>query len=173
MKQPLICQLLTSKGFYRFMKSTIKPIWYEGWNLNETSQYYHPVLLSCRIPSMERVVRVSITTKPCKVRQNPTFNIKHPSSDNRRNFTVCIKPLDFRKDISLHLIQWIEILRILGVDRMEFYVKHLKKETLKVLKWLVLICLIMNKLLGEVLLFLQLFLKSYYSESKYNILLRN
>lgn len=136
MKSP-VCQIQTATGFYRFMKSTIKPIWFNEWNPNDTTEYYNPVLLSCRIPFPENAVSVSITTKPCLINRYPTFKVKYKNEDLKRNFTVCVKPLDFREDKSYHLIQWIEILRILGVDKIEFYVKKLRKNTLEVFKWYV------------------------------------
>lgn len=119
------------------MKSTLKPIWYNEWNRNNKRQYYDPVLLSCKIPFGEKAVDVSITTKPCEIKRYPRFTIKYNGKRKERNFTVCVKPLDFRDDISYHLIQWIEVLKILGADKINFYVKKLRKETLKVLKWFV------------------------------------
>lgn len=86
---------------------------------------------------MDKAVSIAITSKPCEVRQYPTFRVQRTSKSIRRNFTVCVKPLDFREDISYHLIQWIEIIRILGADRIDFYVQKLRENTTKVLKWLV------------------------------------
>lgn len=117
------------------MKSTLKPIWYDEWDPNDINQYYNPVLLSCRIPFNETVVGVSITTKPCEMRPNSTFKLNDTVKDVERNFSVCVKPLDFREEISHHLVQWIEILRILGAEKIDFYVKRLAKDTTKVLKW--------------------------------------
>lgn len=126
-----------STGRYRFMKASIKPIWYDEWDFNDTSEYYNPVLVSCTIPLFERTVAVSIASQPCEVKKNPTFSLQSVSKDVKRDFTVCVKPLDFREDITHHLIQWIEVLKLLGADRIEFYVKKLNIGTRKVLKWLV------------------------------------
>lgn len=119
------------------MSSTIKPIWYEEWDTNDTNQYYNPMLLSCRVPSNDKPVSVSITKNHCKVRQQPHFILEGLMNSTRRDFTVCVKPLDFREDISRHLIQWIEIMKILGANKIEFYVKELGEGSLKILKWLV------------------------------------
>ena len=40
----------------------------------------------------------------------------------KRKFAICSKSLDFpREDISIKLIEWVEIVRALGVDKIFFY----------------------------------------------------
>lgn len=53
----------------------------------------------------------------------------------KRLVTICVKPLDFDHDISEHLIQWIEINKILGASKIEIYVRRAHPKTLRILKW--------------------------------------
>ncbi|KAJ8980982.1 hypothetical protein NQ317_013436, partial [Molorchus minor] len=122
--------------FYHISKVTTNPIWSENWNKNDTNIYFNPVLLSCRIPSNISSIGTFLTTKPCgkSVSTNNYFKVKERGGKNER-FTICVKPLDFLEDISKRLIQWIEINRLLGADRIEIYVRKVTNSVWKALKW--------------------------------------
>jgi len=45
-----------------------------------------------------------------------------PPDDQKKGFAVCVKGLDFLyDDLSVRLIEWIEMLNILGADKIYFY----------------------------------------------------
>lgn len=75
-----------------------------------------------------------MTTKPC-LRGGNNFLITGDKENSLHTFTVCVKPLDFLEDISERLIQWIEINRILGAEKIEIYVKNVGENVWKILKW--------------------------------------
>lgn len=116
-------------------KVTINPIWLDIWDQNDANIYFNPVLLSCRIPFGLTPKSVSVTTKPCDNEGGNSFLITDDKDKSHHTFTVCVKPLDFPEDISERLIQWIEINRILGAERIEIYVKSIEKNVWKILKW--------------------------------------
>ncbi|XP_018561135.1 uncharacterized protein LOC108903440 [Anoplophora glabripennis] len=116
-------------------KVTTTPIWLDAWDQNDTNVYFNPVLLSCRIPLGLAPENVSITTKPCDGKQGKHFSLTNDTGNSQYTFTVCVKPLDFLEDISERLIQWIEMIRILGAEKIEIYVKKVKRNVWKILKW--------------------------------------
>ncbi|KAJ2949124.1 hypothetical protein O0L34_g6065 [Tuta absoluta] len=108
-------------------------IWYQQWDVT-SKQVETPVLLSCPLtgplyfPSI-----VSVVTEPC---DDPTnaFSIQ-PSLDAeyKRNFTICVKDLNFNRDISQNLIEWIETNKILGVDMIDMYIDSISKDSENIL----------------------------------------
>lgn len=126
---------MSGRGHYRIMRATIKPIWYEKWDQDDTNQYFNPVLISCRVPHNETVVDVHLSKNSCEIKQPSMLIFSESVRKSRRKFTVCVKPLDFREDIANYLVQWIEILRTVGADRIEFYVKKIEKTAQDVLEW--------------------------------------
>ncbi|CRK94610.1 CLUMA_CG008110, isoform A [Clunio marinus] len=109
-------------------------MWNEGWQLNENG--YTPYLLSCKNPVAHIPTSVSLVEKPCEV---PTNNLKiifnEPENGLKKSFAVCGKDMIFKEDKSLQLIEWIEILSILGVDKIFFYVVEIPPQMMKVLKY--------------------------------------
>ncbi|KAJ8923308.1 hypothetical protein NQ315_001866, partial [Exocentrus adspersus] len=89
-------------------KVTATPIWLDIWDQNDTNIYFNPVLLSCRVPYGLPVTTFYLVPKPCT---------------------------NVQEDITERLIQWIEICRILGAEKIEIYVKNIKKKVWRILKW--------------------------------------
>lgn len=116
----------------------IKPmaIWWHGWDAN-SSNVETPVLLSCPLtePLLGPSV-VSIVTQPC---DDPTnaFHLR-PSEKQityERNFTICVKDMNFNKDISSQLLEWIETNKILGAEKIDIYVDHVPEEVAAILQY--------------------------------------
>lgn len=57
--------------------------------------------------------------------------------NNVDNFfvTVCIKPLDFDKDITINLMQWFEINKLFGADGFDVYVRNVHPNVMNLLKF--------------------------------------
>ncbi len=50
-----------------------------------------------------------------------TYNHLRPGESKKR-FAVCVKGLDFpSEDISVRLVEWLELLRALGADKVFLY----------------------------------------------------
>ncbi|KAJ3646585.1 hypothetical protein Zmor_024167 [Zophobas morio] len=133
----LFCQILSQDGQYFITRTRATKIWSKSWNQNDTHTYYNPFLISCYIPFGVTPISVSFSLKPCekapidfKISPEDTL----PSKDLPHIFTICVKPLNFNKDISLKLLQWIVINQILGATKMNLYVENLPKKTLKILQ---------------------------------------
>ncbi|CAG9767255.1 unnamed protein product [Ceutorhynchus assimilis] len=133
----MYCQVLTSDGQVKITKTTITPIWYEKWNMHDNNTYYNPILMSCRLPNFENQdpLALSLSTNPCRL-SNIYHKIMPSTLENlQRNFTICVKPLNFKKDMSNHLVQWIEISKIIGAQYFHIFLKNVTKNTRKVLEW--------------------------------------
>lgn len=81
-------------------------------------------LLTCNVPK-DRVLHVpesvSLVNKPC---ENATNNLKvvYNRPEVKEDFAVCVKGLDFPEvDLSVKLVEWIELLLLLGAKRIFFH----------------------------------------------------
>lgn len=111
-------------------------IWWHEWDATST-EVDTPLLLSCPLtePLYSSSV-VSIVTLPC---DDPTnaFSLYPNTSEKKslRKFTICVKDMNFDKDISKNIVEWIETNRILGVDIIDMYIDKLSQETKAVLEY--------------------------------------
>lgn len=54
----------------------------------------------------------------------------------KKDFAVCVKGLDFlHEDLSVRLVEWIELLNLLGADKVFFYELQVHPNISKVLKY--------------------------------------
>ncbi|PZC78406.1 hypothetical protein B5X24_HaOG202229 [Helicoverpa armigera] len=135
----LFCQTRSRNG--NLIEDTVEvvaarplEIWWHKWDIT-LSEVDTPLLLSCPLteplygPSV-----VSVVTEPC---DDPTnafeLNPTTEKSNRTRMFTICVKDLNFDKDISQNLVEWIETNKILGVDLIDIYVDEVAEKTKKVL----------------------------------------
>ncbi|CRL05516.1 CLUMA_CG018109, isoform A [Clunio marinus] len=133
----IFCQL-----FYEGMKSPIvtdvkeyRMMWDSHWENNTIG--YVPYLISCDNQIHYKVpVSVSLVENRC---DNPNNNLdvinRKLSNEFKEPFAVCVKPLDFEEDNSSQLIEWIEILSILGASKIFVYVVQIHPAMMKVLKF--------------------------------------
>lgn len=112
-------------------------IWHKEWGINSLGS--QPFLISCRNPlAFASFVpsSVSLVEQPCDVAHN---NLKviynQPNDQHKKPFAVCVKDLDFLDDQSMQLIEWIEILSILGAEKIFVYVVKLHPKMIKILKY--------------------------------------
>lgn len=108
-------------------------IWYHTWDL-ESQKIETPLLLSCPLTeTLHGPSVVAVVMQPCDDPTNAFELIPSKNYKEKRLFTICVKDMEFHKDISQNLIEWIEINKILGVDMIDIYVKKVTKATEKVL----------------------------------------
>lgn len=133
--EQLYCQIFTTNYSYQISKVIRREIWSNTWtSINRDD--YNPVLLSCQVSSNIKPIKVSLNRKPCHYNDKTLIVRNAYSIVNERNFvTVCIKPLEFNKDISDDLMQWIEINKILGADGIDIYVKDVHSKVEKLLNY--------------------------------------
>ncbi|KAG7201419.1 hypothetical protein KM043_004179 [Ampulex compressa] len=120
------------------MEALVSAIWLDEWG--GTVDSYTGILVSCQLPldgSIEPS-RVHVGPSPCH--ENASHSLVIPSDTGndprsaRRQFTLCIKGLDFDEDISKKLIAFVELHRILGAELFYFYVFDVHENVLKVLR---------------------------------------
>lgn len=92
-------------------------------------------MLSCKLPLHEKIVHVALTQFPCKISNSLSFKAVPAEKERKKLVTVCVKPLEFSEDISQKLVQWIEMIKIMGADKIEIYVKKVIPKVLRILKW--------------------------------------
>jgi len=113
-----------------------KYIWYKKWG-NYKQGIYQPYLIACVIPQnfKDKVpASVSLVEKPC---DNSTNNLRviYDKPSKKKDFAVCVKGLDFlHEDLSVRLVEWIELLNILGADKVFFYELQTHPNISKILK---------------------------------------
>lgn len=137
-EDPLFCQTRSLSPYEDSVEVVLaRPleIWWHEWDATP-SEVDTPLLLSC--PLTEPLTNpsvVSVVTQPC---DNPTnafpLNPAQNSNKYKRQFTICVKDMNFNMDISQNLIEWIETNNILGVDLIDVYVDKVSKETEDILR---------------------------------------
>lgn len=136
----MYCQVFTSGEKYHITRATRTDIWSQEWHKNRL-EFYNPVLMSCQVPSDLKPIKLSLNVKPCE-HNRKNFNIRQPVDaplasyhGDKKLITICVKPLSFDQDISEHLIQWIEINKVLGAGKIDIYVRKVHPNVWKVLNW--------------------------------------
>lgn len=102
-----------------------KYIWFNKWG-NYKQGIYQPYLIACLIPKQYHGIvpaSVSMVEKECDTATNNLRVLYNtPENDKKKGFAVCVKGLDFLyDDLSVRLVEWIELLNILGADKIFFY----------------------------------------------------
>ena len=115
-----------------------KYIWYKKWG-NYKQGLYQPYLLACQLPKThwgKTPESVSIVEKEC---DTATSNLrviynKVKEGEEKKKFAVCVKGLAFPEDdLSVRLVEWIELLTTLGADKVFIYDLEVHPNVTKVL----------------------------------------
>ncbi|EFX71699.1 hypothetical protein DAPPUDRAFT_308784 [Daphnia pulex] len=122
-----------------------KYIWNKIWG-NYKHGILQPYLMACYLPNpadliakkfkIDQIpVSVSLTEKGCEPpTNNLLINNKVPAEKKR--FAVCVKGLDFLQvDLSVRLVEWIELLGLLGADKIFLYELEVHPNISRVLKY--------------------------------------
>lgn len=112
-------------------------LWSKHWTVNKKGSQPH--LIACRNPMVNEgriPVAVSLVENEC---DTPTSNLKInyniPKYNIKKPFAVCAKELEFEDDQSAQLIEWLEILTLLGARKIFTYVIHLHENMMKTLRY--------------------------------------
>lgn len=115
-----------------------KYIWYKKWG-NYKNGLFQPYLIGCQIPPGHRHLvpqSVSLVERPCDM---ATTNLRvihnRPPNGQKEDFAVCVKGLDFlHDDLSVRLVEWLEMLHVLGANKVFLYELEVHPNISKVLQ---------------------------------------
>ncbi|KAL4715957.1 hypothetical protein ACJJTC_013257 [Scirpophaga incertulas] len=131
-KETLYCQTRIMGAYEDSVEVVMaKPleIWWHDWDTSSL-EVETPLLLSCPLTEpLNQLSIVSIVTQPCNDPTNGFFIQSNTKLKYERNFTICVKDMNFNKDISDNLIEWIEINKIFGVEKIDMYIDKIAKES--------------------------------------------
>lgn len=115
-----------------------KYIWYPKWG-NYKQGIYQPYIIACKVPqshwSKGPPASVSMVEKPCDTPSN-NLRVIYNKPERKKDFAVCVKGLDFlHEDLSVRLVEWIELITLLGADKIFFYELQVHPNITKVLNY--------------------------------------
>lgn len=122
---PIVCQLWYNDGAYPTISTTkYTYAWYSKWG-NYHDGILQPFIVTCKAPYInakhEAPASVSLAEKQC---DKPVNNVRVINNRPavKEDFAVCVKGLDFLKeDLSVRLVEWIELMNILGAKKIFLY----------------------------------------------------
>lgn len=97
-----------------------------------------PFIITCPIEFSHRTpVAVSLTAKPCEHAENKLIIIDNlPPNNIKKTFGVCTKYLFFEdRKVVARFIEWVEMVRILGADKITLYNRNVHPEHFKILNY--------------------------------------
>lgn len=125
-EQPLIVPVYE----YRLM-------WRAEWESNIKG--FTPYLLACKNPLKDFVpTSVSISQRYCERTTNNLkviYNSKLSVDNIKKPFAVCVKDLDFMENQTKQIVEWIEILSLLGADKFFIYVINIHPNMMRTLQY--------------------------------------
>lgn len=125
-KEPVIVKMIE----YRLIWKT----YWEGVIQDE----YLPYLMSCPLPPKYKdavPTAISLTKKPCG-KPNNILRVIYNKAPTKKDFLMCMPTLNFPdRDLAVKLTEWIELMLILGVDKIIFYELNVHPNMQKVFKY--------------------------------------
>ncbi|XP_015600282.1 uncharacterized protein LOC107270104 [Cephus cinctus] len=114
-----------------------KYIWYSKWG-NYKQGIYQPYVIACKVPQSHwkkgPPTSVSMVEKACHTATN-NLRVIYNKPEQKKDFAVCVKGLDFlHEDLSVRLVEWIELISLLGADKIFFYELQVHPNITKVLE---------------------------------------
>lgn len=127
-------------------------IWFHSWG-NYRDSILQPFIIDCRISqqifdenrSSKKMFVSVVGAESCSSKVNNRieviardgdFNKTKRKKKKKKDFVVCVKPLDYIDNKMTHrLIEWIELLRIVGVDLIQFYVYSINANVSRILDY--------------------------------------
>lgn len=116
-----------------------KYIWYRKWG-NYKAGIFQPYMLACQLPKSHwklEPISVSVVEHVCDTATNNLrviYNKLPRGETKKKKFAVCVKGLDFpTDDLSVRLTEWIEMLSLLGADKIFLYNLEVHPNVTKVL----------------------------------------
>lgn len=124
---PTSCQL----WFDNISNPVISPAtyvygWYSKWG-NYKDGVLQPYIITCKIPRIKGFPKelapdsVSMVNDMCSKATN-NLKVYNNRPQTKQDFAVCVKGLDFlHEDLSVRMVEWLELLRILGAKKVFLY----------------------------------------------------
>lgn len=114
-----------------------KWMWLRRWQKNDGG--FQTFLLSCPNPlASHGLIPISVSLV-ANISDLPTnkLDVIHnkPPDGLKKQFAVCVKDVTLSEDKTLELVEWIEILRILGADKIFMYKNQTHPDTTRTLKY--------------------------------------
>lgn len=113
-----------------------KYIWYKKWG-NYKQGIFQPYLIACQMPANYKKnppASVSLVERQCDTATN-NIRVIYERPAQKKKFAVCVKGLDFlHEDLSVRLVEWLELLYLLGADKVFFYQLQVHPNITKVLQ---------------------------------------
>ena len=102
-------------------------IWVAAWHATPPKEYYHSIMIHCPVPldymalDLDRIVISQ--NKSCDMSSGISLPIERFEDDEKKDFCVCVKPLDFPHEprLARRLIEWIESIVLLGAQKIVIY----------------------------------------------------
>ncbi|XP_064080897.1 uncharacterized protein LOC135197752 isoform X1 [Macrobrachium nipponense] len=137
----LFCQL----WFEEHKEPAFAPIYEHRYLWNPAMGLYYngvlqPYMLACQVPAdfkHDVPQAVSVVERPCDMAKTnlKVFN-NLPQSGHKEDFAVCVKGISLPfVDFSVRLVEWLELLFILGVNKVIFYDYDMHPNISKVLRY--------------------------------------
>lgn len=108
-------------------------MWSEDWGLNDVG--LQPYLVSCRNPLANLGLipsAVSLVVRDCEIASNYLQVIYNPPEMGKvKPVGVCVRLNDFTEDRTVAIVEWIEILQLLGVDKVFVYAINVDPKMMK------------------------------------------
>lgn len=127
------------------VKADTSEIWGQQWNQNPDPETYHTYLFSCPVPLKMQSKNffpdfVSVSSQACgsvstKLTVYREGFLTWQNGIAHKKYAVCVKGMDFEEDVSIKLIEWLELLYILGVDQVFIYKYTIHQNIDKVLDY--------------------------------------
>ncbi|XP_063880400.1 uncharacterized protein LOC135111213 isoform X1 [Scylla paramamosain] len=113
-------------------------LWVRGWG-NYRNGILQPYLLQCVIPESHRQrvpQSVSLVEGRCN-RSTNNLRVVHnlPPGGQKQTFAICVKGMAFSDDLSVKLVEWLELQFLLGVDKVFLYDLEVHPNVTKVLRF--------------------------------------
>lgn len=112
-------------------------LWRNHWEQNKVGP--QPYLIGCKNPLANQNLipsSVSLVENRCDHAENKLDIIYNlPEVKHKKPFAVCVKHSNFKSDESMKIIEWIEILLLLGVNKIFIYVIKLHPNMIKTLTY--------------------------------------
>ena len=84
-----------------------------------------PYLITCPVPPSHTnmtPLAVSIVEEDCETPTNYLNIIYNLPTGEKAKFAVCVKGMDFPlEDLSVRMVEWLEVLKALGADKIFLY----------------------------------------------------
>ena len=107
-------------------------VWFTDGPMGEGEKPLEPYLLSCHVPKTHQnktPTSVSLVERQCeRVTNNLKVTYKPLAKEPKQDFAVCVKAFNIPDDddgrptsVSDRIIEWIELMSILGAKKIFFY----------------------------------------------------